>query len=127
MHRARSRQRSAARITPGHQSVHGASEAVNADLQALESALPQALELLAPGGKLAVIGYQSLEDRVVKRFLHQEAKDCLCPTAQIVCTCQHTATVRLPRRQGITPSIAEISRNPASRSARLRIAERVAA
>ena len=119
--------RSAARIHPATKAFMALRMVVNADLQALESALPQALELLAPGGKLAVIGYQSLEDRIIKRFLHQEAKDCLCPTVQPVCTCGHTATVKLSRRQGITPSIAEIARNPASRSARLRVAERVAA
>ena len=120
-------QRSASRIHPATKAFMALRIVVNADLQALESALPQALELLAPGGRLAVIGYQSLEDRLIKRFLHQEAKDCLCPPAQLMCTCEHTAQVKLLRRQGITPSIAEIARNPASRSARLRIAERIAA
>ena len=120
-------QRSAARIHPATKAFMALRIVVNADLQALESALPQALELLAPGGRLAVIGYQSLEDRIIKRFLHQEAKGCLCPPTQPVCSCGHTATVKLLRRQGITPTIAEISRNPASRSARLRIAERIAA
>ena len=120
-------QRSAARIHPATKAFMALRIVVNADLQALESALPQALELLAPGGRLAVIGYQSLEDRIIKRFLQQEAKDCLCPPAQPVCTCDHTASLKLLRRQGITPSLAEISRNPAGRSARLRIAERIAA
>ncbi len=120
-------QRSAARIHPATKAFMALRIVVNADLQALEAALPQALELLAPGGRLAVIGYQSLEDRIVKRFLHQEARDCLCPPVQPVCSCGHMATVKLMRRQGITPSIAEIMRNPASRSARLRIAERTAA
>ncbi len=120
-------QRSAARLHPATKAFMALRLVVNADLQALESALPQALDLLAPGGRLAVIGYQSLEDRVIKQFLHREAKDCLCPPAQPVCTCEHTALVRLPRRQGITPSVAEIARNPASRSARLRVAERIAA
>ena len=120
-------QRSAARIHPATKVFMALRIVVNADLQALESALPQALDLLAPGGRLAVIGYQSLEDRIIKRFLHQEARNCLCPPAQPVCTCDHTASIKLLRRQGITPSLAEISRNPASRSARLRIAERIAA
>ena len=120
-------QRSAARIHPATKVFMALRIVVNADLQALESALPQALELLAPGGRLAVIGYQSLEDRIIKRFLQQEARDCLCPPAQPVCTCDHTASLKLLRRQGITPSLAEISRNPAGRSARLRIAERIAA
>ena len=75
-------QRSAARIHPATKAFMALRLVVNADLQALELALPQALELLAPGGRLAVIGYQSLEDRIIKRFLHQEAKDCLCPPTQ---------------------------------------------
>lgn len=117
--------RSAARIHPATKVFMGLRIAVNADLQALESALPQALELLEPSGRLLVIGYQSLEDRIVKRFLQHEAKDCICPPVQPVCTCGHMASIRLLRRGVITASVDEISRNPASRSARLRVAERL--
>lgn len=117
--------RSAARIHPATKVFMGLRIAVNADLQALESALPQALDLLEPNGRLLVIGYQSLEDRIVKRFLQHEAKDCICPPVQPVCTCGHTASIRLLRRGVITASVDEISRNPASRSARLRVAERL--
>ena len=98
---------------------------VNADLQSLELALPQALELLKPGGKLLVIGYQSLEDRIVKQFLKTEATDCICPTIQIECNCNHKASVKLVRKGVVTPSLDEISQNPASRSAKLRIAEKL--
>jgi 16S rRNA (cytosine1402-N4)-methyltransferase len=117
--------RSAARIHPATKVFMALRIAVNADLQALESALPQALEVLEPGARIVVIGYQSLEDRVVKQFFQQEARDCVCPPAQPVCTCGHKATVRLLRKGVITPSVAEIARNPASRSARLRVAERL--
>lgn len=119
-------QRSATRIHPATKVFMGLRMAVNAELQALESVLPQAVELLEPGGRLVTIAYQSREDRVVKQFLQRESRDCLCPPGQPVCTCGHRATVRVLRRSVTVPSVAEIARNPASRSARLRAAERLA-
>jgi 16S rRNA (cytosine1402-N4)-methyltransferase len=75
---------------------------------------------------LAVISFHSLEDRIVKRFMRREAQDCLCPPSQPVCTCGHRAQVRLPVRKPIRAGQEEIERNPRSRSARLRVAERLA-
>lgn len=99
--------------------------AVNGELEALEAALPQAVDLLAPGGRLAVISYHSLEDRLVKTFLRDESRDCLCPPGQPICTCGHRATLWLLTRRPTRPDEEEIRRNPRARSARLRVAERL--
>ena len=120
-------ERSAARIHPATRVFMSLRIAVNAELQALESALPQALGLLRPGGRLVVVSYHSLEDRIVKRFFQRESKQCICPPRQLVCRCGHTAQVRRLDRSVTTPSLDEIARNPASRSAKLRAAERIAA
>jgi 16S rRNA (cytosine1402-N4)-methyltransferase len=117
--------RNSSRIHPATKVFMGLRIVVNADLQSLELALPQALDLLKPGGKLLVIGYQSLEDRIVKQFFKTETTDCICPTIQIECNCNHKASVKLIRKGVITPSLDEISQNPASRSAKLRIAEKL--
>ncbi|MDW8268187.1 MAG: 16S rRNA (cytosine(1402)-N(4))-methyltransferase RsmH [Anaerolineae bacterium] len=98
---------------------------VNDELAALEAALPQAVALLRPGGILAVITFHSLEDRIVKQFLRRESRDCLCPPRTPVCRCGHRATLVEVHRGGLTPSAAEIARNPRSRSARLRAARRL--
>ncbi len=97
---------------------------VNDELGALEAALPQALRLLKPGGILVVITFHSLEDRIVKHFLRQESRDCICPPHSPVCTCGHRAQVQLIHRKGLTPSPDERARNPRSRSARLRAARK---
>lgn len=99
--------------------------AVNDELEALDQALPQARDLLRPGGRMAVIAFHSLEDRLVKRFFMKEAQDCLCPPEAVVCVCQHKATMRVLTRKPIRPTGNEIAVNPPSRSARLRVAERL--
>ena len=119
--------RSAARIHPATKVFMSLRITVNAELQALELALPQALGLLKPGGRLVVVSYHSLEDRIVKQFIQRESKQCICPPRQIVCTCEHQMQIRRLSRGVTTPSLNEISRNPASRSAKLRAAERLAA
>jgi 16S rRNA (cytosine1402-N4)-methyltransferase len=73
-----------------------------------------------------VISYHSLEDRIVKQFFAREARDCICPPEQLVCSCGHKATLRLVTRGVLTPSPAEVARNPRARSAKLRAAERMA-
>jgi 16S rRNA (cytosine1402-N4)-methyltransferase len=106
---------------------------VNDELGALEGVLPQAVELLAPGGRFAVITFHSLEDRIVKQFLQLESRDCICDTlpgyvrtpVPQPCVCGHKATVRVITRKPIQPGGAEIADNPRSRSAKLRIAERI--
>lgn len=100
--------------------------AVNGELEALEAALPQAVDLLAPGGRLVVISFHSLEDRLVKSFLHDESRDCLCPPGLPACTCGHRATLRLVTRKPVRPDEDEVRRNPRARSARMRVAEKLA-
>jgi len=95
---------------------------VNDELGSLERALPAALEMLRPGGRLAVISFHSLEDRIVKRFLRAEEHGCTCPPEFPVCACGASPTLRATPRRAIRPSAAEISRNPRSQSARLRVA-----
>ena len=99
--------------------------AVNDELAALEAALPQAVEILAPGGRLAVISFHSLEDRMVKRFMRQESRDCICPPETPVCICDHRASLRLITRKPVRPTTDEVADNPRARSARLRVAERL--
>jgi 16S rRNA (cytosine1402-N4)-methyltransferase len=99
--------------------------AVNDELEALRQALPQAVDLLRPGGRLAVISFHSLEDRIVKEYFDQETRDCICPPAVPVCVCGHKAILRRDSRRAITPSQEEIAQNPRSRSAKLRIAQKL--
>jgi 16S rRNA (cytosine1402-N4)-methyltransferase len=99
--------------------------AVNDELEALGQALPQARDLLRPGGRIAVIAFHSLEDRLVKRFFLEEARDCICPPEAVICVCQHEATMSVLTRKPIRPTEDEVAINPPSRSARLRVAERL--
>jgi 16S rRNA (cytosine1402-N4)-methyltransferase len=91
----------------------------------LKSALEQAVELLGFEGRLVVITYHSLEDRIVKQFMAAEARDCICPPEAPACVCKHHARVKPVNKKVITPSLAEIRSNTRSRSAKLRIAERL--
>lgn len=99
--------------------------AVNQELQVIAEALPRLLDCLAPGGRIAVISFHSLEDRIVKEAFRRESRDCICPPEQPVCTCNHTATIRLMSRKPVTATEREILENPRSRSARLRVAEKI--
>ena len=99
--------------------------AVNAELAELEQGLAGALDLLAPGGRLAVITFHSLEDRIVKNFYRIESRDCICPVEQLVCTCGHRATLKIITAKPIEPAAAEVAANPRARSAKLRAAERL--
>jgi 16S rRNA (cytosine1402-N4)-methyltransferase len=96
--------------------------AVNDELGSLERALPAALEMLRPGGRLAVISFHSLEDRIVKRFLAGQARGCSCPPEFPVCVCGRQPSLRLLTRKAVRPSPREIGVNPRSASARLRAA-----
>jgi 16S rRNA (cytosine1402-N4)-methyltransferase len=113
----------AGRIHPATRTFQALRIAVNRELEVLEEGLEAALAVLRPGGRLAVISYHSGEDRIVKRFLAREARDCLEVPLPPVCTCGHTARVRLASRRAIRPSEAEVARNRRARSARLRVAE----
>jgi 16S rRNA (cytosine1402-N4)-methyltransferase len=99
--------------------------AVNDELSVLERALDSAVDVLAPGGRLVVISFHSLEDRIVKRFIQRESATCICPPEQPVCTCNHVPRLRSLTR-GVKPGRDEVARNPRSRSAVLRAAERLA-
>jgi 16S rRNA (cytosine1402-N4)-methyltransferase len=98
--------------------------AVNDELGSLERALPAAVEMLRPDGRLAVISFHSLEDRIVKRFLADQARGCSCPPEFPVCVCGRQPSLRLLTRKAVRPSPREIDANPRSASARLRVAVR---
>jgi 16S rRNA (cytosine1402-N4)-methyltransferase len=101
--------------------------AVNEELEALQAGLAAALDLLRPGGRLVVLSYHSLEDRIVKRFFQAERRGCVCPPEVPICVCGRNPRLRLITRPSLTPTAAEIEVNPRARSARLRAAERLAA
>ncbi len=113
------------RIHPATRTFQALRIAVNDELGALTAALPQAVSLLAPGGRLAVISFHSLEDRIVKTFFRDEARDCICPPHQPVCTCGHKATLRIITRKPVEADEAEVQQNSRARSAKLRVAERL--
>jgi 16S rRNA (cytosine1402-N4)-methyltransferase len=123
---------SRAAATRGRRRTHPATRvfqalriAVNDELGALETALSQLPGLLIHGGRFGMITFHSLEDRIVKQFIQREARDCICPPDFPVCRCGHQATLRAVTRRPIRPAETEISLNPRSRSAKLRIAERL--
>jgi 16S rRNA (cytosine1402-N4)-methyltransferase len=98
--------------------------AVNDELGALEAALPSAVEMLRVGGRLAVISFHSLEDRIVKRFFRQEARGCTCPPDFPVCVCGREPAVRVLTPKPVRPGARETALNPRAASARLRVAEK---
>ncbi len=113
------------RLHPATKTFQALRIAVNHELEHLEAALKQAINLLGFEGRLVVISYHSLEDRIVKQLMQQESKDCICPPSTPICVCGHKASLRLINKRVITPSPAEIQLNPRSRSAKLRAAERI--
>ena len=122
---ARPKRRSTA-IHPATRIFQATRIVVNDELGALERVLPVATQLLRPGGRLAVISFHSLEDRIVKRHFRDASRDCLCPPQTILCECGHVASVRRITRKPIRPTPTEMARNPRSRSARLRVVEALA-
>ncbi len=113
------------RIHPATRTFQAVRIAVNRELDRLERGLEQAIEVLRPGGRLVVISYHSLEDRVAKTILRRESSACVCPAEAIECVCGHTPAVRLVSRKIIRPAPEEVRANPRSRSARMRVAQRV--
>lgn len=119
--------RPGSQIHPATKTFQALRIAVNQELASLAEALPRAHGLLGFGSRLVVISYHSLEDRIVKQFIQRESRDCICPPGQPVCTCDHKATLRPVSRGAVLPSQEEIANNPRARSAKLRVAERLAA
>lgn len=115
------------RIHPATRVFQALRIAVNGELDALEEVLAASLALLRPGGRLVVLSYHSLEDRIVKRFVVAERRGCTCPPAFPVCVCGRASRLRTVGPQPAVPSEAEVAANPRARSARLRTAERLAA
>ncbi len=113
------------RIHPATRVFQALRIAVNGELDAVESVLPIAIGLLRPGGRLAVISFHSLEDRIVKETFRRESTDCLCPPRQPVCTCGHKASITQINRKPIEAGESEIQENSRARSAKLRIAEKL--
>ncbi len=119
-------------IGKSHKGIHPATRtfqalriAVNDELGSVNSVLPQAVELLESGGRLAVITFHSLEDRIVKHYFQQESKDCICPPELPVCQCGHKASIRIVKPNFIQPGENEVKTNPRARSAKLRVAEKL--
>jgi 16S rRNA (cytosine1402-N4)-methyltransferase len=113
------------KLHPATRTFQALRMAVNEELRALSEVLPQTLDVLASGGRMAILAFHSLEDRLVKRFLAQESRDCICPLQVPVCACQHRRTLHVLTRKPIRPSSAELEDNPRCRSAKLRLAVRL--
>jgi 16S rRNA (cytosine1402-N4)-methyltransferase len=113
------------KVHPATRTFQALRIAVNQEMDAITSVLPAALDVLSPGGRLAVISFHSLEDRIVKQFIRKESSDCLCPPRQPVCSCGHKASLVEVNRRPIMASQDEILENPRARSARLRVAEKI--
>ncbi|HUI69439.1 MAG TPA: 16S rRNA (cytosine(1402)-N(4))-methyltransferase RsmH [Spirochaetia bacterium] len=112
------------RIHPATRTFQALRIAVNRELEQLETGLAEALAVLSPGGRIGVITFHSLEDRIVKRFFRDKSRECTCPPEWPICQCGGKAELRLVTAKPITASREEVSRNPASRSAKLRVAEK---
>lgn len=113
------------RIHPATKTFQALRIAVNRELERLKIALKQALNILEVGGRIVVISYHSLEDRLVKDFFRVESQSCLCPPRTPVCICSHHATLKLITKRVVTPTHTEVLANPRSRSAKMRAAERI--
>lgn len=113
------------RIHPATKTFQGIRIAVNGELDNINVGLESAVGLLSQGGRLVVISYHSLEDRIVKNFMRKESSNCICPPETPQCVCEHVKTLQLVSRRVIKPTSEEVETNPRSRSAKLRVAERV--
>jgi 16S rRNA (cytosine1402-N4)-methyltransferase len=111
---------------PAKRSFQAIRIAVNSELDSLDRGLESAWELLRTGGRLGAISFHSLEDRRVKRFFAERARGCICPPELPVCVCEHEPEAALVSRRAVKPSESEVERNPRSRSARLRVARKLA-
>jgi 16S rRNA (cytosine1402-N4)-methyltransferase len=99
--------------------------ATNREIDNLNKVLPQTITLLKTGGRLVVISYHSLEDRIVKKILRLESKNCLCPPQAPICNCHHQANFKIITKKPLVPTTIEIKNNPRARSAKMRVAEKI--
>lgn len=113
------------RIHPATRTFQAIRMYVNKELENLSRGLEQAVDALATGGRVAVISYHSLEDRLVKGFFRRESLECVCPPETPMCVCDHTARIARVTRKIVRPAPVEVETNPRSRSARMRVAERL--
>jgi 16S rRNA (cytosine1402-N4)-methyltransferase len=114
------------KIDPATRVFQALRMAVNDELGNLSRGLLAAMRVMRPGGRLAVISFHSLEDRATKQFMARESRDCICPPHLPTCVCGHRAGLRLVSRRPLLAAAAETIRNPRARSARLRVAEKIA-
>jgi len=112
-------------IHPATRTFQAIRIAANKELETLAASLPKLVKVLAPGGRIAVISFHSLEDRIVKQFFKMESQDCICPPEQPICTCDHKASLNVITKKPVTAAQDEIDINPRARSAKLRIAQKL--
>ncbi|MDR2942845.1 MAG: 16S rRNA (cytosine(1402)-N(4))-methyltransferase RsmH [Treponema sp.] len=112
-------------IHPATRTFQALRIAVNGELSRLPALLEAALRVLEPGGRLGVISFHSLEDRIIKQFFKEMNKDCTCPAQAPICRCEGRRSINVLTKKGIVPEKEEVERNPPSRSARLRVVEKV--
>jgi 16S rRNA (cytosine1402-N4)-methyltransferase len=112
-------------IDPATRTFQAIRIEVNSELDQLREALPILTKILSPGGRIAVISFHSLEDRVVKQFFDRESRDCICPPKQPICTCGHVASLFKITEKPLTGTPSEVVINPRARSAKLRAAEKI--
>lgn len=110
---------------PARRTFQAIRIAVNRELERLEDTLSQAISLLRPGGRIGVISFHSLEDRIVKQYFKREATECICPPGLPICQCGHERILKIITNKPIVPSQEEVTANPRARSAKLRVAEKV--
>lgn len=113
------------KIDPATRSFQAIRIAVNDELRTIEEAIPSLIELLAPKGRIAIISFHSLEDRIVKQTFKRESVDCICPPEQLICSCGHKASIKILTNRPISPTDEEVEVNPRARSAKLRVAEKM--
>jgi 16S rRNA (cytosine1402-N4)-methyltransferase len=113
------------KVHPATKTFQALRIVVNKELESLEKVLPQAVAALKNGGRLVIISFHSLEDRIVKDFFREQANDCICPPEIPICSCNHRATLKVITKKIVLPTDEEIKSNPRSRSAKLRAAEKI--